>query len=67
VGLIPLLSQRRARVPAYAEFSPAAANIVQILDMGGPEKATVAAHIDRQNPGASFLEMKNVPDGMLTF
>lgn len=66
-GAVALEAGGLMTTAAYAEFSPAAANIVQVLDMGGPEKATVAAHIDRQNPDASFLEMKNVPDGMLPF
>jgi len=27
----------------------------------------VAAHIDRQDPAGSYLELKDVPEGMLTF
>lgn len=65
-GAVALEAGGAMTTAAYAEFSPAAANLVQVLEMGG-EHATVAAHIDRQNPAASYLEMKNVPDGMLPF
>lgn len=66
-GAVALEAGGPMTTAAYAEFSPASANIVQILDLGGDQMAAVAAHFDRQNPEASFLELKNVPDGMLSF
>lgn len=52
---------------AFAEFSAQSANIVQVLDLGGGEYATVGAHFDRQTPANSYIEMKNVPDGFNVF
>ncbi|MBM3462112.1 MAG: hypothetical protein FJX76_08440 [Armatimonadetes bacterium] len=52
---------------AYANFTADAANIVQVLDLGNGEYATIGAHFDRKTPGNSFIELKNVPDDFNIF
>ncbi len=47
---------------AHAEFTDNAAQIVQVLDLGGGEYASVGAHLDRAG-GESYIEAHNVPDG----
>lgn len=66
-GAVALDATGLLTTAAYAEFSPTAATLVQVMDMGGEKKGTVAAHIDRQNPASSYLELKDVPEGMLPF
>ncbi len=66
-GAVALDASGLLTTAAYAEFSQTAANLVQVVDTGNEKKATVAAHIDRQNTAASYLELKDVPEGLLSF
>lgn len=66
-GEVALEAHGPIETAAFAEFSPQAANVVQVLDLGNGEYATVGAHFDRATPANSFIEMKNVPDGFNVF
>lgn len=67
VGSVAMEASGPINTAAYGEFSAASANLVQIVQLDEGNFATVGAHIDRQNPAESYVELKNVPDGMVGF
>jgi hypothetical protein len=66
-GEVSLEAHGPMETAAFAEFSEQAANLVQVLDLGEGNYATVGAHFDRQTPANSFIELKNVPEGFNVF
>ena len=61
-GAISLEASGPITTAAYGEFNAQATSIVQVLEMGEGNYATVAARFDKQNPEASYVELKNVPE-----
>lgn len=66
-GCVSLEATGMMDTVAYGEFSNDAADIVQLLDNGDGTYAAVGAHIDRQAPGNSYIEAKNLPEGFNIF
>lgn len=65
-GCVSLEATGMMDTAALGQFSAESANVVQVLDLGNGEYATVGAHIDRAG-GKSYIQMHNVPDGFNIF
>lgn len=65
-GCVALEATGPMNTAALGQFDAGNANVVQVLDLGNGEYATVGAHIDRAG-GESYIELHNVPDGFNIF